>query len=209
MVVRPTKVAPAATSAATAGAVMVEVEQDEDDDDEDFEFSFLHLLYAGEPNDGSCPATSYISLLANVREDNGRLEEETGGARTAGDSSELLQHAAGALARASFAIIASSSFGDALIRAAAAKLWPLFPRRYPRATAAARRGSGQGSVVATIWESIRFYNFFLFLSMILTVVFSLSSSSPPLLLLRRRRRHHRLLQPRSPSPWPERRKRNK
>ena len=117
--VRPTKVAPAATSAATMGAVvMVEVEVEEEVDDE-FEASFLHLLYAGEPKACSCPATSNISLLANVRPDRGRLEEEEvgGGARTATGDSEL-QQASGALARASFA---SSFESFESIRAAAAK----------------------------------------------------------------------------------------
>ena len=126
------------------------------------EFSFLHLLYAGEPNAGSCPATSYISLLANVRPDRGRLEE-AGGARTAGGDSEL-QHAEGALALTPFArsIASSSSFED-VIWAAAAKLPPLAIWRYPRATAAARRGRerGQGSVVATIQVRVPVNFFFL------------------------------------------------
>lgn len=94
---------------------MVEVYEEVEQEVEEA-FFCLHLLYAGEPKAGSCPATSYISLLANVRPDSGRLllEEEEfagggGGASTAGVSSEL-QHAEGALARIFLASsIASSS----------------------------------------------------------------------------------------------------
>ena len=84
----------------------MEVDVDDEDEDE-FATSFLHLLYAGEPNAGSCPVTSYISLLAKVRPDRGRLFVEAG-ARTAGVESGL-QHAEGALDLAS---LASSSIAD-------------------------------------------------------------------------------------------------
>ena len=89
------------------------------DDGSELDIFLLQLLYAGEPNAGSWPATSYISLLANVRPAKGRPEEDAGGARTAGGSE--LQAASGALDRASLASSIADSSGD-VIGAAAAKV---------------------------------------------------------------------------------------
>lgn len=185
MFVRPIKVAPAATSAATAGAVEVEV--GEADDESELAIFILHLLYAGDPNAGSCPTTSYISLIANVRPERGGRSEEAaaeggggGGARMAGTLSSELQQADGALARAaSAAALRALSLDDIEAAAETAKVPLLTLRRYPRATAAARRLRERGSVAATI--VFRF--FFSQLCFLVTFFFSPSPplpNSPPL-----------------------------